>query len=260
MGAPDDPKMPKNELTLSVVSHRQNALVNQLLEDVQRVYVDRVALVLTQNAPDPVPFATGKLTFPLEIIVNRERKGFGENHNAAFRRCRTPYFCVCNPDIRLASDVFPALLQALDDPRAAVAGPLVRSPAGRIEDSARRFPSAAALLKKLFVDSREADYPTDRGPREVDWLAGMFMLFRSDSYRSIGGFDEAYFLYYEDVDICYRLHSSGATVIFEPRVEVTHDARRASRRDPSLALHHLASMLRFLWRRRFLQDDSGSGA
>ena len=86
------------------------------------------------------------------------------------------------------------------------------------------------------------------------------MLFRSDSYRSIGGFDEAYFLYYEDVDICYRLHSSGATVIFEPRVEVTHDARRASRRDPSLALHHLARMLRFLWRRRFLQDDSGSGA
>ena len=55
--------MPQREITLSVVSHRQNALVNQLLEDVQRVYADRVALVLTQNAPDPVPFATGMAHF-----------------------------------------------------------------------------------------------------------------------------------------------------------------------------------------------------
>jgi len=258
-GDPDRPKVPQREITLSVVSHRQNALVNQLLEDVQRVCADRVALVLTQNVPDPVPFAAGNRTYPAEIIVNRERKGFGVNHNAAFRRCRTPYFCVCNPDIRLASDVFPPLLQVLTDRRVAVAGPLVRNPAGRIEDSARRFPTATALLKKLFVDRREADYPTDRGPREVDWLAGMFLLFRSDAYRSIGGFDEAYFLYYEDVDICHRLHSIGMTAILAPRAAVTHDARRASRRDPRLALQHLVSILRFLRRRGLRQDDSASG-
>jgi len=252
--------MSEREITLSVVSHRQNGLVNQLLEDVQRVCADRVALVLTQNVSDPVPLAAANRSYPAEIIVNSERRGFGANHNAAFLRCRTPYFCVCNPDIRLTADVFPLLLNALADPRVAVAGPLVRNPAGRIEDSARRFPTAAALLKKFFLDRREADYPTDRGPSEVDWLAGMFMLFRSDAYRSVGGFDEAYFLYYEDVDICHRLHLAGATVVFEPRAKVTHDARRASRRDPRLAMHHLASILRFLRRRGFRQDGSASDA
>lgn len=247
-------------ITFSVVSHGQNALVNQLLEDVQRVCADRVALVLTQNLPDAVPFAAGNPACPAEIIVNRERKGFGANHNAAFRRCQTKYFCVCNPDIRMPSDPFPLLMQALGDSRAAVAGPLVRSPEGGIEDSARRFPTAAALLGKFLADRRAPDYPTDRGLLEVDWLAGMFMLFRSDAYRSVGGFDEAYFLYYEDVDICHRLRSGGASVVFEPRAGVVHDARRASRRNLSLALHHAASGLRFLRRRGFRRGGSGSAA
>jgi hypothetical protein len=237
------------EVTLSIVSHGQNALVNQLLGDVQRVCASRVALVLTQNVPDPVPFATGSLECPVEIIVNPERKGFGANHNAAFALCRTPFFCVANPDIRLPSDPFPALLQALEAPRAVVAGPLVRNPEGRIEDSARRFPTFVTLIKKLFVDRREPDYPTDRGPQEVDWVAGMFMLFRSEAFRAAGGFDEAYFLYYEDIDLCHRLHAQGKAITFEPRAEAVHDARRASRRNPRLALNHFRSALRFFRRR-----------
>ncbi len=240
--------MPERNVTLSVVSHGQNALVNQLLEDVQRHCADRVSLVLTQNIPDPVPFAVEKLKVPVEIIVNSDPRGFGANHNAAFQRCRTHYYCVCNPDIRLPSDPFPALAQALADPGVAAAGPLVRGLDGRIEDSARRFPTLASLLKKFFVDKREPDYPTDRSPIKVDWIAGMFMLFRSDEYRALGGFDEAYFLYYEDVDICHRLLRSGKTVVYESRTEVVHEARRASRREPLLALRHLGSAFRYLSR------------
>ncbi len=247
-------------ITLSIVSHGQNALVNQLLEDVQRVCAGRVALVLTQNVPDAVLFATANLDCPAEVIVNPERKGFGANHNAAFAYCRTPYFCVANPDIRLPADPFATLISDFSGKTVAVAGPLVRNPAGAAEDSARRFPTAGSLLKKLFAEKREPDYPTDRGPLEVDWLAGMCMLFRSDAYRSVGGFDEAYFLYYEDVDICHRLRLSGAAVLFDPRAEVIHDARRASRREPRLALHHLASIFRFLRRRGIPRDGGGSAA
>ena len=240
--------VPERLITLSIVSHGQNALVNGLLEDVKRACAGRVALVLTENVPDPVPLATTGLPCPVEVVVNAAVKGFGANHNAAFKLCRTPWFCVCNPDIRLPSDPFPPLLDSLSAPRAAVAGPLVRSPEGRIEDSARRFPTAWSLAKKVFADRREPDYPTDRGAIEVDWVAGMFMLFRSEAFRAAGGFDEAYFLYYEDVDLCRRFARAGKRVVFEPRGEVTHAARRASRRDPRLMLHHAASALRFLSR------------
>jgi N-acetylglucosaminyl-diphospho-decaprenol L-rhamnosyltransferase len=74
----------------------------------------------------------------------------------------------------------------------------------------------------------------------------MFMLFRSDAFRQVGGFDERYFLYYEDVDICRRLRAGGHGIVFEPRAEVIHDARRASRRRLRQALHHLRSAIRFL--------------
>jgi N-acetylglucosaminyl-diphospho-decaprenol L-rhamnosyltransferase len=238
--------MPARDITLSVVSHRQNALVNLLLEDIQRSCADRIALVLTENVEDTVALAADNLPCPVERNANRQIRGFGANHNAAFARCTTPYFCVVNPDIRLPADPFPALLQALADPGVAVAGPLVRSPAGSVEDSARRFPTAASLLKKAFLDKRQPDYPVDRGPQQVDWIAGMFMLFRSDAYRAVGGFDEAYFLYYEDVDLCRRLHQAGKGVAYQPGAEVLHAAQRASRRNLRYLAWHLRSVLRFL--------------
>jgi hypothetical protein len=238
--------MPLPKITLSVVSHRQDALVNGLLADLARVRGGDLRVVLTRNVPDPDAVEIVALPFALERIDNVAPKGFGANHNAAFARCRTEYFCIANPDVRLESDPFPALIEALGDERAGAAGPLVRSPAGAIEDSARRFPTFASLLAKALGGPTGPDYPADRGPQEVDWIGGMFMLLRAETFRAIGGFDENYFLYYEDVDLCRRLHRAGKSVIYQPAAEVVHDARRASRRNLSLMRHHAASMLRFL--------------
>jgi len=237
--------MPAPRITLSVVSHRQNALVNKLLGDLARCGED-LAIVLTENAPDGTAFATSGINGPLEIIRNDRPRGFGANHNAAFARCATPFYCVANPDIRLASSPYPALLDALKGDHVAAAGPLVRSPDGAVEDSARRFPTAASLLRRLFAAPSGPDYPVDRGPVEVDWVAGMFMLFDSRVFRALGGFDEAYFLYYEDVDLCRRLRRGGYKVLYIPATEVVHDARRESRRNLALMRHHIRSAVRFL--------------
>jgi len=236
--------VPAPSITVSVVSHRQNALVNAFLGDLARLFGKDLSIVVTENVLDEVPLDKSAAC-PFELIVNARPKGFGANHNAAFRHCRTPLFCVANPDIRLPADPFPALAHALEAERAGVAGPLVRSPAGGVEDSARRSPSVASLLRKLFAGASGPDYPVDRGPVSVDWVAGMFMLFRSETFRALGGFDEAYFLYYEDVEICRRLRRLGHKVLYAPDAGVVHDARRASRRDLSLMRHHLTSIARY---------------
>ena len=233
-------------VALSVVSHAQNWLVNQLLVDLAQFHAAGLSIVVTQNVPDPDTLAA---RHGAEVIVNERPRGFGANHNAAFRRCNAPYFCVVNPDIRLNMDPFPALVQALQSVHGAVAGPRVCDPDGRTEDSARRFPTAARLLGKLFSGAAGPDYPVDRGPLEVDWVAGMFMLFRSDAYREVGGFDERFFLYYEDVDICRRLLARGHRCLFQPEASVIHTARRASRRDLRLMGIHAASAVRYLTRR-----------
>ncbi len=239
--------MPEPQISVSVVSHGQNALAAQLLSDLGEHCRGEVRAVVTENVPDPASLAA-PAAYPVEIVRNSAPKGFGANHNAAFARCATPFFCVVNPDIRLKSNPFPRLRAALDAERAGVAGPLVRSPAGKVEDSARRYPTAASLLRKLFVPASGPDYPTDGRRLEVDWVAGMFMLFRSEVFRAVHGFDEAYFLYYEDVDICRRLRRAGYGVAYAPDAEVVHDARRASRRDLSHMRHHAASIVRFLLR------------
>ena len=236
-------------VTVSIVSHAQNGLVNQLLRDLADLPHGLLELIVTENTPDPVALEPPRTRTTVQRIVNARPLGFGVNHNRAFARCSTPYFCVCNPDIRVKADPFPALELHLSSSDVGVVAPLIRSPDGRIENNARRFPTAGSLLSKLIHRRDEPEYPADRGAIEVDWVGGMFMLFRAEVYRALAGFDEAYFLYYEDVDLCRRLRRAGFRVIYDPVIEVIHDARRGSRRDVRLMAHHLASMARYLAQR-----------
>jgi N-acetylglucosaminyl-diphospho-decaprenol L-rhamnosyltransferase len=105
------------------------------------------------------------------------------------------------------------------------------------------------LLVKLLAGASGPDYPVDRGTLTVDWVAGMFMLFRSEAFRAASGFDERFFLYYEDVDICRRLGLLGFGAVYVPGASVVHEARRASRRDARLMRVHAASAARYLMRR-----------
>jgi GT2 family glycosyltransferase len=237
------------QVTVSIVSHGHGALVSSLLADLATHCGPGITVILTLNIPEYLTVGDGTYPFQLKLIRNEAPKGFGANHNAAFAGGSSPFFCVANPDVQLKSDPFPALIKAFNGDRIAVAGPLVRAPDGRVEDSARRFPTAYSLLRKLFPPSQGPDYSTDGGLTEVDWVAGMFMLFDSRAFRDVGGFDEGYFLYYEDVDICRRLGALRRSVVYVPEAEIIHDARRASRRNAGLARHHIASALRFLARR-----------
>ncbi|HXZ54489.1 MAG TPA: glycosyltransferase [Burkholderiales bacterium] len=236
-------------ITLSIVSHRHNAMVGRLLEDIERHCGTGTTVILTENVADSVAVSVGNLSFPIVRIANTRPKGFGANHNAAFACCHTPLFCVLNPDVRFAADPLPALSRTLEDRRVGVVGPLVRNSLGIPEDSARQFPTLGSLLLRALHEPKGPAYATDRGPVAVDWIAGMFMLFRREAYETVGGFDEAYFLYYEDVDICRRLRARGFEVVFNPGAEIIHEAQRASRGNARLAFHHLSSVLRYLTRR-----------
>lgn len=229
-----------SRITVSVVSHGQGDLVHQVLQDLQRLAHPGLDVLLTVNIPENLPFTASAFSFPLEITANPRPQGFGANHNAAARRAGGAYFCVLNPDIRFPLDPFPALLQALNAETGVVA-PRVVNPEGADEDHARPFPTAAGILAKAVLGRRGYD----AGPHP-DWVAGMFMLLRTDTFRAAGGFDERYFLYYEDVDLCARLRAAGLGVTVVPRVRVVHAARRSSHRRLRYLAWHLASLLRFL--------------
>lgn len=236
-------------VTLSIVSHGHADLLAGLLADVAALPTE-VQVIVTLNVPEPRVAVPEALAARIRWRKNAEPRGFAANHNAAFSACATPYFCVVNPDIALPEDPFPALLRCLDESRAALAAPRTLAPDSGEEDSIRYFPTPLGLLLKAVV-GRNGAYPTmpGRGAFFPEWVGGMFMLFRSETFKQIGGFDEGFFLYYEDVDICARLWRSGARVVACPRASVIHTARRASRGKNLRHMRwHLASMMRYFWK------------
>ncbi len=232
-------------ITLSIVSHRHGAEVAALLTDIARSALE-CKIIITVNVPDADIAVPASLTDHIQWRVNQHPRGFAANHNAAFKFCDTSLFAVLNPDLRWTVNPFPLLLPLFSDPQVGLVAPAVWGSEGQLEDSIRYFPTLIGLISKLFgkSDGRYRFSLQDK-PFPADWVAGMFMLFRSSAFAATGGFDEGFFLYYEDVDICARFWRAGHKVLACPAVHVTHDARRASHREPQHFRWHASSMARY---------------
>lgn len=235
------------KLSISIVSHGQRDLLRNLLADFSEFGIGvTYEVLLTLNLPEDESFLSEYVHLPLKVIRNESPHGFGENHNHAFAKSRGEFFVVVNPDIRLCNFRFAALLGYFDDHGIGAIAPAVYSSEGVLQDSARKFPTIKSLvLRRLGV--KRVDYKVEDQPLRVDWIAGMFMVFRRKSFELVGGFDQRYFMYMEDVDICRRLLSKGLKVVLLPTIHVVHDAQRASRRQLKYFLWHCKSAAIFLF-------------
>ena len=245
----DTNKTERSTVTVSVVSHGHGDLIAPLVRTLLRdPSVSEV--ILTLNTFESVDIPENER---VRRIQNEAPQGFAANHNQAFTYCKTPYFCVLNPDIFLSKNIFSELVSHLVDCDAAIAAPTVISPAGNTEDSWRDFPTFTNLIAKACGNDTSIHKPVVAAVVDYpDWVAGMCLLFGRDAYQQLGGFDEGFFLYYEDVDICVRAWKAGLRVIGCRDVQVTHDARRASRTSLRHMRWHLSSMgryfFKYLWR------------
>jgi len=226
-------------IAVSIISHGHGEmvlrLVTQLLEcpEISKI-------IVTLNIKEDLLFPE---SLKIRIIENNYPKGFGENHNFVFREITQPYFCPLNPDVRLLSNPFPQLITSINKYNADLVAPLVVNNNGGIEDSIRNFPTLFSVSKKIFSKSKGCcNIKNSSDVFSPEWVAGMFMFFRSSAYKKLKGFDEIFFLYYEDVDICIRLWRQGMKLIADPSVCVVHDARRASRNNFAHMKLHLKSM------------------
>lgn len=229
-------------IAISIISHAHGDMVEKLvrslllLEEVTQLFV-------TLNVPEQLLLPSDNR---IVLIRNVQPKGFGANHNSAFQRCEQPYFCLLNPDIILSENPFPTLLRAIKRTNASLIAPLVISPGGMIEDSARRFPQLKELFLRPFgVNRHRYTVASREGTIFPDWVGGMFMLFNSLDYAKISGFDESYFLYYEDVDVCVRLWKAELKVALCSDAQAIHDAQRKSHKSLRFLRWHLCSMFRY---------------
>ncbi|HVL98113.1 MAG TPA: glycosyltransferase family 2 protein [Egibacteraceae bacterium] len=187
--------------------------------------------------------------------------GFGRAANAGVAVTPAELVIVANADTRFPPGSARTLGEHLAArPDVGAMGPMVRFPDGRLQLSARAFPSIGqavghAVLGLWKPDNRwtRAYRLTDwdhRSERDVDWISGCCIALRRAAFDDVGGFDPAYFMFVEDVDLCYRLRERGWRVVFSPVVEVTHAIGGAvSRKRFRMVVEHARSLDRFFSRR-----------
>lgn len=231
-------------VTLSIVSHGHGALVQSLLRDLSRQSLAHdMDIVLTLNIPEPVPDTLG---LRVAVTQNGAPMGFGANHNAALAMVTTPWVFVVNPDIRIRNE---RLVEAIVDGGAEgdrLVAPVIRNSHGEREDSVRYNLDPLSLFGRAILRRRHAATSLD-GDARFRWAAGMFMALPLATWRKLGGFDERFFLYCEDYDLCARLVLMGGRVAIDETLEATHDAQRSSRSSFKYLRWHLESLTR-VWR------------
>ena len=192
-------------------------------------------------------------------VFNSENSGYSRGCNLGMSQAEAEYYLVLNPDIVVQPGALDNLLEFADhQPRAGMVGPQLLNEDGSIQDSCRRFYNFKTLLLrrtflgKVFPDSRTVrlhlmqDFD-HRSSRPVDWVLGGCLLVRRSAMDRTGPMDERFFLYFEDVDWCYRMWQAGFEVLYTPDARFVHRHRRDSARG---ALNrtfwmHLGSLISF---------------
>lgn len=169
----------------------------------------------------------------IRVIRNADNRGFAAAANQGIGATEAPLILLLNPDAAIVGGSPEALVKvARERPRAGAIGALVRNPDGTIQPSARRVPRLGEALAHAFLGPIWRGNPWTRSytmagwdrasEREVEWVSGSAMLLRREAIAEVGAFDEGYFMYVEDVDLCTRLRRAGWEVLFSPELEVVH--------------------------------------
>ena len=234
--------------TLSIVSHGDTKKIDRLLASLQKSEhnLARFQVILTDNLldelPDFAPTPWGQLT----IIRNKKPLGFAENHNRAFELARGEYFAILNPDLIFDRPVFDQLINSLRMHNADLIAPKIVDETGVLQDSFRTLPTPVELIRRRLPGYTFKPYlPDSDGIVRPDWIAGMFWLVRSESYRQLGGMDKKFFLYLEDVDFCTRARLRGMKILVDSNIQVIHEAKRSSRKSLKYFFLHIQSAILF---------------
>jgi N-acetylglucosaminyl-diphospho-decaprenol L-rhamnosyltransferase len=197
----------------------------------------------------------------VRLIENPTNVFLSPAWNQGARATDAPYLLFLNPDTEWWKGTLSDYLRvARAHPRAGIVGPLVRDPDGRIFTSGRAFPSVLDAVGHAFVSPFSRDnrftrrYELDgwdrTSERSVDWVSGCCMLMPRDAFDRMGGFDEGFPLYAEELDMATRLRDAGWSVLFTPDVEILHEAGVSTPRARWTSLMHSRSVYRYYCKHR----------
>jgi GT2 family glycosyltransferase len=240
------------------------AALGSILEQKWRYNIEVIVVDNASQLDESVE--TVRRDFPEVLLIANERNiGFAAGNNVGLKVARGRYILFLNPDTIVHEGAFDILLDWMEaHPRAGACGPKMTYPDGRLQASCRAFPSfGAGIFRNTIFGKLWPNNPWARGylmqdashdePRQVDWLSGSALLVRRTALDEItsrnGAWDEEYFMYCEDVDLCYRLKEKGWERWYIPAAHITHRIGASSDwAQGAMIRQHHGSMLRFYFK------------
>ena len=216
------------DLVVAIVNHSSRddtlACLASLAGDAGRRV--SVHVVVLDNASDDGSVDAIRAAHPdVEVIAQNVRRGFGANQNAIIAATESRYVLALNNDTLVPHGALDTLVSYLDEhPGVGAAGPRVVGPDGEPQLSAWTFPTVWNAAVHVAAGSR----PAGSAPAEVGYLSGCALMLRRSVLTRIGGFDEDYFMYAEEKDLCRRIHDAGYAVQLVPSASVVHLEARSS--------------------------------
>jgi N-acetylglucosaminyl-diphospho-decaprenol L-rhamnosyltransferase len=241
-------------LSAVIVSYNVRDLLLQCIASLRADGIEHIVVVDNASSDGSADAARAA---GVEVVALDANLGFGSGANRGVARTDTPYVVVCNPDLEVEPGANKALTEVLDGDRTvALVAPRIETPDGRLYPSARTFPDMVDAAGHAFLHFVWRDNPFSRRYKmldwdhstagDVDWVAGTYFMARRTAWDAVGGFDEDFFMYLEDVDLCWRLRDAGWRTRYEPAARVVHAIGRSTDQTPyrMIAEHH-RSLLRY---------------
>lgn len=241
-----------DDLGVVTVTYSPGETLERFLDSLAKATSRQVRVVLADNGSEDGAPERAAARPGVEFLSTGGNPGYGggANRGVAALPDSVGWVVVANPDIEWSVDSLDVLLEATGRwPRGGAFGPLIREPSGVVYPSARLLPSLGRGIGHATLGRVWPGNPWTRAYRQSDmavrerqagWLSGSCLLLRREAFAAVGGFDERYFMYFEDVDLGDRIGRAGWQNVYVPDAEVTHIGGHATAResDVMLAAHH----------------------
>ncbi|MFH0264230.1 glycosyltransferase family protein [Vibrio rumoiensis] len=224
---------------ISIVNHHHDTMIvdNPTLPSLAKKFI----VIIKSNTQATTRLTEYCLKHKIHLLQGHITKGFGTNNNEVFQYVKShlnptteDFFLALNPDVEIAVDsVSDLIAQAIEYQADISAINLYTDKSfNNYDQSIRRYPSLLSPLKSLVGIPRSDVYDKSKidTPTRVEWAAGSFLLFTINSFELLNGFDERYFMYFEDADICTRANKSNLNVYYFPSIKAVHFASHQNRR------------------------------
>jgi len=244
---------------LVVVGFDSDDVWSQFFTSLRASTLTPSSIVVVENSPTVPNLDQVIGSLPVQVLHLRDNPGYGTASNrgvdALADACE--FVVICNPDTILTPDAIPTLLSIIssrDD--VALVGPKILTKTGDVYPSARAFPGIRigighAFFGRLWPTNPWSmrylgDYVTE-DERVVGWVSGSFFVARTHAFRDVKGFDEGYFMFFEDVDLAFRLKQHGWRTLYVPHAVVTHSGAHSTGKNMArMVREHHRSAERFL--------------